>query len=118
LHSSFLSPFNNPPSKNNAETVRSYKQPAMQVAHSKIHNFSEETLFYIFYSMPNDVLQLYAAQELYNRSWRYQKAEQRWYTRVTTDGESKQVYFEPTTWDRVPKDLFGDVEILQQPHVK
>jgi CCR4-NOT transcription complex subunit 2 len=33
-------------------------------AQSKIGSFSDETLFYIFYSMPRDILQEAAAQEL------------------------------------------------------
>ena len=33
--------------------------------------FSNETLFYIFYYMPKDTLQLLAAEELYKRKWRY-----------------------------------------------
>ncbi len=38
---------------------------------SKMSNFNEETLFYQFYSAPQDVLQLMAAEELYSRGWRF-----------------------------------------------
>jgi CCR4-NOT transcription complex subunit 2 len=41
-----------------------------------------ETLFYIFYSMPRDVLQVAAARELNSRDWRYHKSQQQWLTRV------------------------------------
>jgi CCR4-NOT transcription complex subunit 2 len=35
-------------------------------AQSKMPKFSDETLFYIFYAMPQDVLQDAAAYELYD----------------------------------------------------
>eukprot|EP01065_Artemidia_motanka_P031032 TRINITY_DN3722_c0_g1_i1.p2 TRINITY_DN3722_c0_g1~~TRINITY_DN3722_c0_g1_i1.p2 ORF type:complete len:306 (+),score=78.49 TRINITY_DN3722_c0_g1_i1:124-1041(+) len=44
--------------------------------------FEKPTLFYIFYSMPRDVLQLAAAQELYNRGWRYHKEHKLWLIRA------------------------------------
>ena len=31
--------------------------------------FQQDTLFYVFYSMPGDEAQLYAADELANRGW-------------------------------------------------
>lgn len=39
-------------------------------AQSKVANFSDETLFFIFYSTPRDVLQEVAAMELHHRNWR------------------------------------------------
>jgi CCR4-NOT transcriptional regulation complex NOT5 subunit len=38
-----------------------------------LEKFQLETLFYIFYAMPKDQLQGFAAQELYNRKWKYHK---------------------------------------------
>lgn len=35
--------------------------------------FAQETLFYIFYSMPGDEAQLFAADELQHRGWAYHK---------------------------------------------
>jgi len=35
--------------------------------------FQQETLFYIFYSMPGDEAQLYAADELVARGWGFHK---------------------------------------------
>ncbi|PVF95023.1 hypothetical protein CPB86DRAFT_764737 [Serendipita vermifera] len=49
----------------------------------KTAQFSDETLFFTFYSMPRDVFQDLAAQELYNRGWRYHKGQRLW---VTTEG--------------------------------
>lgn len=42
-----------------------YKNVNPPPAISKIFQFSDETLFYIFYTMPRDVMQEAAAQELY-----------------------------------------------------
>ena len=39
-------------------------------AQSKMTKFSDETLFYIFYAMPQDVLQDAAAYELYTHQLR------------------------------------------------
>lgn len=45
---------------------------------SKLEAFSDETLFFVFYSSPRDALQEIAAQELYNRTWRYHKSLRVW----------------------------------------
>jgi hypothetical protein len=52
--------------------------PALKMSH--LAKFSLETLFYIFYAMPKDTLQVFAAKELYNRGWRYHKDMQLWFT--------------------------------------
>lgn len=49
-----------------------------------------ETLFYIFYSMPRDVLQVAASRELTTREWRFHKTLGQWITRVPGT-ESKPV---------------------------
>ena len=49
--------------------------------HERIPGFSEETLFYIFYSKPRDIMQELVAQELKTRKWRYHKREKMWVTR-------------------------------------
>jgi CCR4-NOT transcription complex subunit 2 len=43
--------------------------PSLKAEH--LNKFQLETLFYMFYSMPKDILQACAAQELYRREWRY-----------------------------------------------
>ena len=45
--------------------------PPLKTSH--LSKFQLETLFYIFYAMPRDVLQAYAAQELYQRDWQYHR---------------------------------------------
>ncbi|RKP08612.1 hypothetical protein THASP1DRAFT_5607, partial [Thamnocephalis sphaerospora] len=98
-------------------------QPAPP-AQQKMSVFSEETLFYIFYAMPQDVLQDAAAQELYTRSWRYHKELRLWLTKDSTAPEPVQktathergryVLFDPTAWQRVTKDMVIAYEALEE----
>mmetsp|Transcript_7655 Transcript_7655/g.11592 ORF Transcript_7655/g.11592 Transcript_7655/m.11592 type:complete len:357 (-) Transcript_7655:123-1193(-) len=53
--------------------------PALKTSH--LGKFELLTLFYIFYNMPKDTLQVYAAKELYNREWRYHKELKMWFKR-------------------------------------
>lgn len=54
-----------------------YQQPVPSAA-SKIASFADETLFYIFYAMPGDRMQLLAARELVRRNWRFHKILKSW----------------------------------------
>ena len=55
--------------------------PALKTGH--LSKFQLETLFYIFYALPKDVLQAYAAQELYTRDWRYHVESKVWFKQAT-----------------------------------
>lgn len=46
--------------------------------HTKMTNFSAETLLAIFYQHPRDIIQEVAANELYNRDWRWHIKLQQW----------------------------------------
>ncbi len=98
LHIMFGSPA---PCKPKFSLPREYctlQQPTLKSNH--LGSFQPETLFYIFYSMPQDVFQLCAAQELYRRDWRYHAEHKLWFKRAApTDGVS-YVYFDPQTWER------------------
>ncbi|EXX54906.1 CCR4-NOT core subunit CDC36 [Rhizophagus irregularis DAOM 197198w] len=92
-------------------------------AQSKIGSFSDETLFYIFYSMPRDILQEAAAQELYNRNWRYHKEHQFWLTKeFGTDPVAKTqsyergnyIYFDPESWEKVKKEFVLVYDALEE----
>lgn len=48
---------------------------------SRITGFVDETLFFIFYTMPRDYTQMLVAQELVARKWRYHIREKQWLTR-------------------------------------
>lgn len=97
--------------------------PALKTSH--LAKFTLETLFYIFYNMPKDTLQVYSAKELYNREWRYHKELKLWFTRATqqqnaasadpnsaANNASAYLYFDISTWERK---IFRDTHILQ-PH--
>ena len=45
--------------------------PKLSTAH--VAKFAQETLFYIFYSMPGDEAQVFAADELCHRGWWFHK---------------------------------------------
>ncbi|MFS7927374.1 putative CCR4-NOT complex subunit/5 domain superfamily protein [Helianthus anomalus] len=77
--------------------------------------FSPETLFYIFYSMPKDEAQLFAANELHNRGWFYHRELRLWFSRapnmellVKTSTYERGCYycFDPNTWETIRKDNF------------
>lgn len=61
-----------------------YNVANIQPLSSRIPGFSDETLFYIFYSMPRDIMQELVAEELMGRKWRYHKLERCWLTRDET----------------------------------
>jgi CCR4-NOT transcription complex subunit 2 len=58
--------------------------PSLKLEH--LSKFTLETLFYMFYAIPRDILQASAAQELYRREWRYQ-SEFRVWMRARTPAE-------------------------------
>ena len=55
-------------------------------------------LFYMFWQMPRDAMQVHAAKELYKRGWRYHTSQAQWFTQ-----ESGQFFvFDTNAWDRIP----------------
>lgn len=58
-----------------------YRVANVQALHERIPSFSEETLFYIFYSSGKDLVQELVADELIGRKWRFHKGEKMWVTR-------------------------------------
>ncbi|CAG8528838.1 11472_t:CDS:2 [Ambispora gerdemannii] len=90
-------------------------------AQSKISSFSDETLFYIFYSMPRDILQEAAAQELYNRNWRYHREYKLWLTKEPgtepamkspTFERGNYIFFDPNNWEKT-KEIYYLYESLE-----
>ncbi|KAG9146908.1 hypothetical protein Leryth_023131 [Lithospermum erythrorhizon] len=118
LHKKFSSPWSNEPAKGDPEysvpeCYISQQQPVLKQSH--FTRISTETLFYIFYSMPRDEAQLYAANELHNRGWFYHKDMRLWLRRdpkteplVTTNTYERGSYisFDPNTWLTMRKDNF------------
>lgn len=64
--------------------------------------FHIETLFYIFYYMPRDALQNYAADELSKRKWKYHIDLALWFSMDNSNSEEKNTenfyYFNPNEW--------------------
>jgi len=118
LYSTFASPWAEGPSRREPEfyiPMCYYMQVPLQSPILKTNLFSEETLFYIFYSMPKEALQASAAAELYKRDWRYHKEHKLWFTRVVgseptqktnTYERGSYIYFDVNAWERVRKDNF------------
>lgn len=80
--------------------------PALKTGH--LQQFQPETLFYIFYALPKDVLQAYAAQELYTREWRYNGDMKLWFKRAgpadgipaQPSGGQQYLYFDINSWEK------------------
>ncbi|CAN6350637.1 unnamed protein product [Urochloa humidicola] len=118
LYKTFGSPWSNEPAKGEPDyqipaCFSAEPPPPLQPLH--FQKFHPLTLFYIFYSMPKDVAQLYAANELYNKGWFYHKEYRVWLTRapnaaplVKTPLHERGSYicFDPNIWDTVHKDNF------------
>lgn len=90
---------------------------------SKAAAFSDETLFFMFYSSPRDQLQEIAAQELYNRAWRFHKEHRLWIIKENGASPSQKINntgevgvyqcFDPENWERQRKHmqvLYADLE--------
>ncbi|KIJ62656.1 hypothetical protein HYDPIDRAFT_135828 [Hydnomerulius pinastri MD-312] len=89
---------------------------------SKAGAFSDETLFYMFYSSPRDALQEVAAQELWNRNWRYHKDLRIWITKESGSAPSTKIpggeagaytWWDPEAWGKERKEMtvrYADLE--------
>ncbi|KXN82816.1 General negative regulator of transcription subunit 2, partial [Leucoagaricus sp. SymC.cos] len=88
----------------------------------KAMGFSDETLFFMFYSSPRDALQEVAAQELFNRNWRFHKDLRLWITKETGSSPSQKLpggeqgrftFWDPENWCKERKNmtmLYTDLE--------
>ncbi|KAG8644522.1 probable NOT transcription complex subunit VIP2 isoform X2 [Manihot esculenta] len=118
LHKTFGSPWSDEPAKGDPEfsvPLCYYSKQPPPLHHGYFSKFTVETLFYIFYSMPKDEAQLYAANELYNRGWFYHKEHRLWFIRVPnveplvkTNTYERGSYhcFDPNTFEIIRKDNF------------
>lgn len=80
----------------------------------KLSLFTDETLFYIFYTKPKDLLQELSSRELMNRNWRYHKELQVWLTKDSNNEPIQQspqsergvyIFFDPHNWENVRKEF-------------
>ncbi|WJX50340.1 putative NOT transcription complex subunit vip2 [Trifolium repens] len=116
LHKTFKSPWAEEPAKGDPEfnvPQCYYTEQPPALNHLYFSKFSLETLFYIFYSMPKDKAQLYAANELNRRKWYYHTEYQLWFSRapnveplVKTNTYERGTYhcFDPSSFETVRKD--------------
>jgi CCR4-NOT transcription complex subunit 2 len=118
IYSNFMSPFADNPTTGaepsfSISTSYAFSKPVPECL-SKISKLTDETLFYIFYSMPRDILQEAAAQELYVRRWRFHKEFKLWLTKEDLNSEPIMkgpdfergiyVFFDPSSWTKVKKE--------------
>ncbi|KAF2226819.1 hypothetical protein BDZ85DRAFT_191553 [Elsinoe ampelina] len=93
---------------------------------SRIANFSDETLFAIFYQFTRDVMQEHAAAELYSRDWRWHKELRQWMmkdssmaqpVRMTERSErGVYIFFDAMNWRRERRDFVLQYDHLDQRH--
>ncbi|KAJ5728744.1 uncharacterized protein N7483_003252 [Penicillium malachiteum] len=127
LHTSFASPFVSSmsavPLEQDFSLPSCYNVANIQSLQSRIPGFSDETLFYIFYSMPRDIMQELVAEELMGRKWRYHKLERCWLTRdeqypgpvdVERGVSERGVYllWDPASWKKVRREFILRYEDL------
>ncbi|WFD07646.1 transcriptional regulator [Malassezia vespertilionis] len=129
LSSTFVTPWSQDQSLASLQVEPAYHLPSCYnvqpppPAQTKIASFSDETLLFIFYSTPRDVLQEVAAQELYARNWRYHKALHLWLTKeqnteplqkTPTYERGTYIFFDPGTWEKVSKNFVLMYEMLEE----
>lgn len=99
-----------------------YNVQAPPPAQTKVANFSDETLFFIFYSTPRDILQEVAAVELHHRNWRFHKELQLWLTKehnmeptqkTPMYEKGQYVFWDVESWQRVTKNFVLLYELLE-----
>ena len=128
LYPSFAGPWSDQPLK---VYEIDYPVPSEYMVNSSIRDkltqitlkrYHEDTIFFLFYMFPDDMLQIAAAIELYSREWRYHKQEKVWITRAPgiAPSEKTNTYergtyyvFDPHSWRRVPRDFVLQYDQLE-----
>ncbi|KAJ1646400.1 transcriptional regulator [Dispira simplex] len=137
LYATFTTPWIDQSQANLAQIKPEFSLPACyqvrprRLALERLDRFTDETLFYIFYTMPQDELQERAAQELYRRNWRYHIGMKLWLTKDTSATESSEgrefmktpageeafyYFFDPSTWQKVRKESVIRYDALEDRH--
>jgi len=102
LYSQFSSPWSDEPSSKTPPytTPSCYMipPPALKAGHLK--KFNIQSLFYVFYVMPRDILSMYVTKELYRRNWMYHKKTKLWFT---NEGSQEGLqFFDTKAWELAP----------------
>lgn len=118
LYKKFASPWSEEPVRGEPEynvPECYHAKPSPPFKQCYFAKFRLETLFYIFYSMPKDEAQLFAANELYNRGWLYHRELRLWLTRAknveplvktTTYERGCYISFDPINWQTSRRENF------------
>jgi len=117
LHTSFTSPWVD----RNASKEPQFQIPSCyaikgsttSLKASQFPRLALETLFYIFYAMPKDTFQMLAAQELYNRDWKYHMEYKVWFLQQLSEGSNQYMYFDVQQWEKRPfknANIAGNIE--------
>ncbi|GAX82918.1 hypothetical protein CEUSTIGMA_g10344.t1 [Chlamydomonas eustigma] len=125
LHRTFASPLSDNPIKAEPEfnLPSCYRHSPQRLHPGCLGKFKEETLFYVFYSMPSDDAQFIAADELYSRGWFWHRRFKLWMitapgstpTQKTARGERcGYLVFDPQVWEVVPREVDIMYEDLEQ----
>lgn len=135
LASGFVTPFLDIPQDPSAPMVEpEYTLPSCYnvkppAAVNKISQFTDETLFFIFYTHPRDILQEAAAQALHQKNWRFHKELKMWLTKDREESTPSQktstyekghyIVFNPQTWEKVRQEfvlVYDHLETRQTSH--
>ena len=109
LYPKFVSPWAEGPPLPPCYTVKNVL-PIQKV----VGQVPDDTLFYLFYSKPGDILQQAAGSLLYNRDWRYHKEHKVWITRpagtkptqtTSTYESGTYICFDPHGWKKVTREM-------------
>lgn len=107
LYTTFSGPF----ADQTAASETQFTTPQCYLMHSPslkpehLSKFQLETLFYMFYAMPRDVLQTTSAVELYRREWRYHGELRVWFKSRSPQEQIQghpgvqYVYFDISSWE-------------------
>lgn len=130
LHKTWAGPFGNlnslpPVIEPEYHLPDCYTVPNVQPLSDRVPSFSEDTLFHMFYTLTQDVMQVIVAEELTRRKWRYHKVEKAWMTRdeqspqpVTVEEGIEQgmyVWWDVKQWKRVRRSTVLKVADLEDP---
>jgi CCR4-NOT transcription complex subunit 2 len=107
LYSSFTSPFTEQSGSTEPQftTPSCYLMPPPTLKTDHLAKFQIETLFHMFYSMPRDLLQAVAAQELYRREWKYHSELRLWLKQrnpqelIQGHSNVQFLYFDVNNWE-------------------
>ncbi|KAL5119164.1 transcriptional regulator [Pleosporales sp. CAS-2024a] len=130
LHPTFGSPFEEATAKPvippDFTLPAAYTVTNVPPLHSKMNSFTPDTLLAIFYQFPRDILQELAAQELYNRDWRWHTEQKQWMmkdpdlpppVRITpTQERGWYIFFDVNNWRRERREFELNYDHLDQRH--